>query len=221
MMHIVVLLSGNGSNLQAILDHIEHHHLAVKIKAVISNDATAFGLERAKKAHIPTLICDHRLYPKRTDFDAALLAMITPLAPDFIVLAGFMRILSSYFIKQYPDKILNIHPSLLPAYRGMHTHERVLEAHEKEHGVSVHFVNSALDDGPIIAQAKLRIRSDDTADSLQKRILKLEHQLYPLVLRWLDAEEIVYHLEEGVVYCRGSALPSSGLLVPLSINDED
>jgi phosphoribosylglycinamide formyltransferase-1 len=221
MMSIVVLLSGSGSNLQAIIDNIANHHLPVKIEAVISNDPEAFGLERARKANIPVLLCEHTAYKKRAAFDMALLELIAPYQPDFIVLAGFMRVLSPYFVEQYPDKILNIHPSLLPAYRGMHTHARVLEAGEKEHGTSVHFVNSALDDGPIIAQAKCHIQSDDTEETLQQRVLKLEHQLYPLVLRWLDAKEITYNLEEGMVFCRGKPLPPSGLLVPFSINDED
>ena len=221
MMRIVVLLSGSGSNLQSIIDNIEHHHLPVKIEAVISNNPTAFGLERAQKANIPALICDHTAYKKRADFDAALLEMMAPYTPDFVVLAGFMRVLSPSFIEQYPHKIVNIHPSLLPAHRGRHTHARVIEAGEKEHGVSVHFVNDALDDGPLIAQAKCRVRPEDTEETLQQRVLKLEHQLYPLVLRWLGTKEITYNSEQGIVFCKGNPLPPSGLLVPLSINDED
>lgn len=221
MIKVVVLISGSGSNLQAILDHIAHHHLPVVVQAVISNVPGAFGLERARLAGVPALVCDHTLYKKRTDFEAALLEMIRPYQPDFLVLAGFLRLLSPPFIAHYPDNIINIHPSLLPAYPGLHTHTRVLEAQEKEHGVTIHFVNGLLDDGPIIAQAKLLIHPEDNADSLQKRVLKLEHELYPLVLRWLATKEITYNLDTGFVFCRGKPLPPTGLLTPISSNDED
>lgn len=220
MMKIVLLLSGHGGNLQAIIDNINHHHLPVSIAAVISNNPTAFGLERAQKNNIPAIVCDHTLYKKRTDYDKALLAIIEPFAPDFIVLAGYLRVLSPHFVNQYPGKIVNIHPSLLPAYPGLHTHARILAAKEPEHGISIHFVNSFLDGGPIIAQAKCRVHLNDTEETLQERITKLEHQLYPLVLRWLEGKEITYSVEEGIVFCRGKPLPSSGLLVPFSINDE-
>lgn len=184
-LRIVVLLSGHGSNLQAILDAIAKQELDADILAVISDKSDAYGLQRAQQQRIPTQCLETRDYPTREAFDNALQHAIDALDPDFIVLAGFMRILTSGFVDHFNGKLLNIHPSLLPKYRGLNTHRRVLEAGDQEHGVTVHFVTADLDSGPIIAQEKIAVRADDTIASLKQRIHELEHTLYPKVLQQL------------------------------------
>lgn len=174
---IVVLISGNGSNLQALIDHASEGGYA--ICGVISNKPDAFGLERARRAGITTRVIRHQDFPDRESFDQRLMNEIDSFAPALVVLAGFMRILSASFVNHYAGRVLNIHPSLLPLYRGTHTHERVLEAGEKEHGVSVHFVTEELDGGPVVLQAVVPVFEGDTRDALAARVAEQEHRLYP------------------------------------------
>ena len=182
-LRLVVLISGNGSNLQAIIDSIENQNLPAQIVAVISNKADAYGLERAKKAGIEQHVLSHQNYKSREDFDIALKKLIDSFQPDLIILAGFMRILSDEFVNHYLYKMMNIHPSLLPKYKGLNTHQRVLDAGDKEHGCSVHFVTPELDDGPVILQAKITVDTNETAESLAKKVHQQEHIIYPDAIR--------------------------------------
>lgn len=184
---IVVLISGNGSNLQAIIDAIHTQKLPVEIRAVISNRPDAFGLQRAQRAGIPAIALAHDAFPNRHAFEAALQEQIDRYHPEFIVLAGFMRRLTPKFIDRYAGRIINIHPSLLPKYPGLRTHQRVLEAKDPHHGVTIHYVTDVVDSGPIIRQGRLAVHPDDTESTLQQRIHVLEHRLYPEVLAELAA----------------------------------
>lgn len=181
---VVVLISGNGSNLQAIIDAVATTALPVEIRAVISNKPEAQGLERARRAGIAALVVDHRQYPDRAAFDAALQSAIDQYQPRLVVLAGFMRILTPEFVAHYHGRLLNVHPSLLPAFRGIDTHRRALEAGVKEHGVSIHFVTAELDGGPVAAQTVVAVLPGDDASSLAARVQQAEHTLYPQVIRW-------------------------------------
>jgi phosphoribosylglycinamide formyltransferase-1 len=181
---IVVLISGSGSNLQALIDGVSDGSLPVTVGAVISNRADAFGLQRARRADIPTRVLDHREFLRREDYDQALTELIDEFAPQLVVLAGFMRILTPAFVQHYRGRLLNIHPSLLPRYRGLHTHERVLEAGDDMHGASVHFVTEELDGGPLILQVRVPILADDDPEALAARVLAHEHRIYPQVVRW-------------------------------------
>ncbi len=181
---LAVLISGSGTNLQAIMDAQKAGTLDAEIAVVFSNRANAAGLERAAQAGIPTASLDHRDYPDREQFDQAMIEVLTPYAPDTVVLAGFMRILSAVFVRHYAGRLINIHPSLLPKYRGLNTHARALEAGDSEHGCSIHFVTEELDGGPLIAQAPIAVHANDTVDSLSKRVQQREHLLYPQVLQW-------------------------------------
>jgi phosphoribosylglycinamide formyltransferase-1 len=180
---IVVLVSGRGSNLQAIIDAAQQD-LPVTIAAVISNDAKAFALERARRAELPTHIVDHRAFPTRADFEAALRTRIDQHTPALVVLAGFMRLLSSAFVSHYQGRMINIHPSLLPQFRGLNTHQRALAAGCQEHGASVHFVTEEVDAGPIIIQARVPVLPDDTPEALANRVLECEHRILPQAIRW-------------------------------------
>ena len=180
---LVVLISGNGSNLQAIIDNIANENLPAQIVAVISNKANAYGLERAKKAGIEQHVLSHHDFDDRKHYDLALQQLIDQCQPDLIILAGFMRILSNEFVVHYSHKIMNIHPSLLPKYKGLNTHQRALDAGEKEHGCSVHFVTPELDDGPVILQATVIVKDNDTAETLAKRVHEQEHRIYPEAIR--------------------------------------
>lgn len=175
---IVVLISGSGSNLQAFIDTL--HGRQANIVAVISNRDDAFGLQRAAEAGISTAVLSHRAFADRTSYDQALAALIDSHAPDLVILAGFMRILTAEFAHHYQGRLLNIHPSLLPKYPGLHTHQRALEAGDLEHGATVHFVTEELDGGPAILQSHVPVLPDDTADSLAERVRHTEHSLYPL-----------------------------------------
>ena len=186
MKKIVILISGRGSNMQALLEA----KLPCTISAVISNRADATGLEAAQKHGIATHVVAHRDYADREDFDAMLAKTIDSYQPDFVVLAGFMRILTATFVHHYHGKLINIHPSLLPAYSGMHTHQRALQDGVKIHGCTVHFVTPDLDHGPIIIQAAVPVLSDDTEQSLSKRVLHEEHRIYPQALRWLCNDQV-------------------------------
>ncbi len=184
-LRIAVLISGSGSNLQALLDAVADGEIAGRIVRVISNRAEAGGLERARRAGVEAEVLPHGDYPDRETYDAALAARLATANPDLVVLAGFMRILTDGFVKAFQGRLVNIHPSLLPAYRGLHTHARALQAGDREHGCSVHYVIPALDAGPVIAQASLPVRRTDTPESLETRVRTLEHRLYPLVVRWI------------------------------------
>lgn len=185
MLNIVVLISGSGSNLQAIIDAIAAGHLKARIAGVLSNKADAYGLVRAQQASIPTAVLSHSAYASREDFDAAMAQQIDAWSPDVVVLAGFMRILTPAFVQHYEGRLLNIHPSLLPRHKGMHTHRRALEEGDREHGCSVHYVTAELDGGPVIAQAVLPVLPDDNEPTLTERVHKGEHIVYPEVLVWL------------------------------------
>lgn len=180
---LVVLISGNGSNLQAIIDNITNGNLPAQIVAVISNKTDAYGLKRAEKAGIPHIILSHSDYSDRKHYDQALKELIDQYQPDLVVLAGFMRILSDEFVEHYSNKMMNIHPSLLPKYKGLNTHQRVLDAGEKEHGCSVHFVTPELDDGPVILQATVNVEDNDTAETLAARVHEQEHRIYPEAIK--------------------------------------
>lgn len=180
---LVVLISGSGSNLQAIIDRIKNQELNAEIKAVISNQASAFGLNRAKKSKIPTHVVEHTLFASREHFDQELIKTIDPLNPDLIVLAGFMRILSKNFINHYQYNLINIHPSLLPKYKGLNTHQKALDNKDKIHGASVHYVGSELDNGPVVIQAEVPIKPLDTNELLAKRVLNEEHIIYPMAIK--------------------------------------
>ena len=178
----VILISGNGSNLQSIIDHADS--IDLQISAVISNEKNAYGLERAKKVGIKTYFVDPKNFSERVDFDQKLVKIIDSLNVELIVLAGFMRILSTLFIDHFYGKVLNIHPSLLPKYPGLDTHQRAINASDKQHGATVHFVTRELDGGPIISQVVVNVDSHDTETSLAKKVLKKEHILYPKVIHW-------------------------------------
>jgi len=181
---IVILISGYGSNLQAIIDTTRDGELPVEIRGVISNRPDAYGLLRAKKAGIPTKIINHKIYSDRREFDRALQEAIDSYHPSLVILAGFMRILGPDLINHYQDRMMNIHPSLLPAYPGLHTHQRVLDAGEKRHGASVHFVTNELDSGPVIIQGSIAVSPGDNVENLNTRVQKLEHHIYPLAIKW-------------------------------------
>lgn len=183
---VVVLISGSGSNLQAIIDA----DLPITIRAVISNRADAYGLTRAEQAGIPTAVLDHKAYPDRESYDAALQELIDSYQPGLLVLAGFMRILSDGFVRHYEGRMINIHPSLLPRYRGLDTHARAIEAGDAEAGCSVHFVTPELDSGPIIIQARVPILEGDTPETLAARVLEQEHRIYPEAIRKFADGEI-------------------------------
>lgn len=195
---MVVLISGRGSNLQAIIDARDSGRLNIALRGVISNVAGAQGLARAAAAGIPTFVVDHRAYPGRAAFDEALAACIDPLQPDLLVLAGFMRILGEKFVGRYAGRMINIHPSLLPAFSGLDTHRRALEAGVREHGVSIHYVTADLDGGPLIAQAKVPVRPGDSEPELAARVLEREHQLLPEVIGAIAAGRL--RLEDGQVW---------------------
>ena len=180
---IVILISGSGSNLQAIIDAVAEKRIHAQISAVISNRPDALGLEKARSAGINTIVIDHTEFSERQKFDNALAKQVAKLNPELIVLAGFMRILPESFIEQYEGRMLNIHPSLLPEFKGLHTHRRALEAGHDQHGASVHFVSNELDSGPVVIQAKLAVLDEDE-NSLAARVLKQEHIIYPLAIEW-------------------------------------
>ena len=186
----VVLISGSGSNLQAFIDQIASGDLNIEIALVISNKPKAYGLLRAENAGIPTRAIDHLQFGSRLEFDQVLIREIDAVQADVVILAGFMRILSDEFVNHYNNRLLNIHPSLLPKYPGTNTHQRALDAGEQWHGASIHFVVPEVDAGPIILQGRLNINADDTPQSLQQRIHKIEHVLYPLAVSWFAQKRL-------------------------------
>ncbi|MGH8441215.1 phosphoribosylglycinamide formyltransferase [Pseudomonas alkylphenolica] len=208
---VVVLLSGTGSNLQALIDSVRTGDSPVRIRAVISNRADAYGLQRARDAGIDTAVLDHKAFEGREAFDAALVELIDGYQPQLVVLAGFMRILSAGFVRHYQGRLLNIHPSLLPKYKGLHTHQRALEAGDKEHGCSVHFVTEELDGGPLVVQAVIPVELDDTPERLAQRVHSQEHQIYPLAVRWFAEGRL--RLGEHGALLDGQPLAASGHLI--------
>lgn len=180
---LVVLISGTGSNLQAIIDAINNKQLDAEIKAVISNQASASGLDRAAKENITTHVIEHKSYPSREAFDQAMIQIIDAARADLVILAGFMRILSKPFIDHYQHRLINIHPSLLPKYKGLNTHQQVINNNDTVHGASVHYVSHELDSGPIVIQAEIPVLASDTAKTLAARVLIEEHKIYPVAIK--------------------------------------
>lgn len=207
---IVVLLSGSGTNLQAIIDHF-HDNPTVAVAAVVSNRAGAAGLGRARSAGIATAVLNHQKYESRDLYDQALVRQIDEYQPDLVVLAGFMRIFTPAFVSHYEGRLLNIHPSLLPRHRGLKTHQRALDAGDAEHGATVHFVTAELDGGPAVLQARIPVTPQDTAEELARRVLIREHQIYPLAIQWYCEGRIVWR-DQGPWF-DGQPLPEP-LIVP-------
>lgn len=209
MKSVVILISGRGSNLRAILDA----RLPAHIAAVISNNPGAAGLDIARSHGIATQVVDHRGHARREDFDACLRRAIDAHAPDLVVLAGFMRVLTPSFVEHYRGRMINIHPSLLPAFPGLDTHRRALAAGVRIHGCTVHFVTPTVDHGPIIAQAAVPVRDDDTPETLAARVLEQEHRLFPEVIRWVLEGRVRLGAEERV-RVEGIIAPDGALLSP-------
>lgn len=213
---ILILASGSGTNLQALIDASRERGFPGQIVAVGCNRPNAFALERAAQAHIETFVVDHNKYGSREEFDGALMAEIRRHNPDLVVLAGFMRILTTDFVRALRGTMLNVHPSLLPRYTGLNTHQRALEAGDKVHGVSVHFVTEELDGGPVIAQAEVTVDPDDTADSLAEKVQQKEHLLYPIVVRWFCEGRIQlgsdYVLFDGELLRQPMKLPDDRMI---------
>ena len=205
---VLVLISGSGSNLQALIDAQQSGKLPAELVAVISNRPGVKGLQRAEQAGIATEVVDHSRFDSRDSFDRALQQAIDAYAPDLIVLAGFMRILTEHFTRQYQGRMLNIHPSLLPKYQGLNTHERALQAGDQEHGVSVHFVTAELDGGPVALQARVPVLPDDDASRLAQRVLQQEHRIYPLAVKWFAQGRL--RMVDGRVFMDSEPLEPSG-----------
>ena len=186
---LVILISGRGSNMRSIVEAANKDELNVDIAAVISNRPDAAGLEFAQQAGITTDVIDHKQFDSRESFDKTMAEAIDSYQPDFVILAGFMRILTADFVSHYEGRLINIHPSLLPKFKGLHTHERAIESGETEHGASVHFVTAELDDGPVILQARVPVLPDDDADTLAARVLEQEHLLYPAAIKKLVSQQ--------------------------------
>ncbi|MGM3161237.1 phosphoribosylglycinamide formyltransferase [Dickeya undicola] len=208
MKNIVVLISGQGSNLQALIDACQSGRIAGRITAVFSNNPEAFGLERARDAGIAAHALLPGNYASRSDFDDALAAEVEKYQPDVVVLAGYMRILSAGFVARFLGKMLNIHPSLLPKYPGLHTHRKALENGDSEHGTSVHFVTEELDGGPVILQARVPVFSDDSEQDVLERVQTQEHSIYPLVVGWFLAGRLV--LRDNQAWLDDNVIPASG-----------
>jgi len=199
MKSIVVLISGSGSNLQAILDACTAGFIAGRVSAVVSNKADVFGLTRATDAGIPAITLDHKLFADRAAYDTALCQTIDQHQPDLVVLAGFMRILTPEFVAHYSGRLLNIHPSLLPKYQGLNTHQRAIDAGDTVHGCSVHFVTAELDGGPVILQANVPIFPEDDAAAVASRVHEQEHRIYPLVVRWFCQDRLQQQADKALL----------------------
>ena len=212
MKNIVILISGRGSNMEALIAARDAGNLPVNIAAVISNRPDAKGLETAQGAGIEAHFIDHKAYAGREAFDAALAECIDGFAPDLVVLAGFMRILSEGFVRHYEGRLINIHPSLLPAFPGLHTHQRALEEGVRIHGCTVHFVTPALDHGPVIIQAAVPVLDDDTEATLAARILTQEHRIYPQAVRWFAEDQL--RLEGSRVRLAAGQNDGAALIAP-------
>lgn len=208
MKKLVVLISGNGSNLQSILDACESGRINGSVAAVFSNKASAYGLTRAQQASVPAHALSAQDFPDRDAFDRQLMQQIDAYAPDLVVLAGYMRILSPAFVAHYHDRLLNIHPSLLPKYPGLHTHRQALANGDAEHGTSVHFVTDELDGGPIILQARVPVFADDDEAEISARVQHQEHAIYPLVISWFVEGRL--QMRAGKAWLDGEPLPQEG-----------
>ena len=208
----VILISGRGSNMRSIVEA----RTGLEVLAVISNRPDAAGLEWARAQGIATQVVDHKAFGTREAFDAALAQAIDALAPDLILLAGFMRVFTPGFIARFPNRILNIHPSLLPSFPGLHTHRRALDAGVKLHGCTVHVVTPELDNGPIVAQAAVPVLAEDTEATLAERVLAAEHRVYPRAVRWFLEDRIEF-IGAQVVQVRGSGVPSDCVVSPREI----
>ncbi|QIP56890.1 phosphoribosylglycinamide formyltransferase [Hafnia alvei] len=208
MKNIVVLISGNGSNLQALIDACNDGRIRGRISAVFSNKANAYGLERATQDGIPAHCLDPKSYADRDAFDLALMQEIDGYQPDLVVLAGYMRILSPRFVQHYQGRMLNIHPSLLPKYPGLHTHQQALNNGDEEHGTSVHFVTDELDGGPVVLQAKVPIFEHDSEDEIIERVQVQEHSIYPLVVSWFIDGRL--KAKDDAAWLDGVCLPAQG-----------
>jgi len=202
-LRVVVLISGRGSNLQAIIDDARDADCPFELCAVISNRPRAAGLDRAKQMPVTTRVVDHKSYSSREHFDAALRASIDAFHPGLVVLAGFMRILTPEFIDHYDGRLINIHPSLLPEFPGLDTHQRAIAGGAREHGASVHFVSSALDSGPLIIQARVPLLPEDDAATLAARVLEQEHRILPRAIRWFAEGRLA--IDDGRVLLDGKA----------------
>jgi phosphoribosylglycinamide formyltransferase-1 len=203
MKRIVILISGRGSNMEAIVQRCAAEGWPAQVVAVLANRADAKGLEFAAGRGIATAVVDHRAFETREAFDATLADRIDAFAPDLLVLAGFMRILGPAFVQRFEGRMLNIHPSLLPAFPGLHTHRRALEAGCKAVGATVHFVTPELDHGPIVMQSVVPVRASDDEEALSSRVLATEHVIYPLAVRWFVEGQLQVH--DGIVRHRGGA----------------
>ncbi|MGL5389480.1 MAG: phosphoribosylglycinamide formyltransferase [Serratia sp. (in: enterobacteria)] len=208
MKKIVVLVSGQGSNLQALIDACQQGRIAATLVAVISNNAQAYGLQRAEEAGIAAQALDAKAFADREAFDAALAQAIDQYQPDLVVLAGYMRILSNAFVQHYAGRLLNIHPSLLPKYPGLHTHRQAIDNGDAEHGTSVHFVTEQLDGGPVILQAKVPIFPGDEEDEVIERVQTQEHTIYPLVVSWFIEGRLA--MRDNAAWLDGVRLPAQG-----------
>ena len=193
MINLVILISGSGSNLQSIIDNVNQGDLDATIAAVISDQADAYGLERARMHDIAVEILENKNFSSRTDYDAHLVTLIEKYNPELIVLAGFMRILGEKLTDKYRGRIMNIHPSLLPKFKGLNTHQRAIESGDSYHGATVHFVTPELDDGPVIIQARVQIDKTDNANTLQKKVLEQEHIIYPRAIQAFAQGRISFH----------------------------
>jgi len=208
MKNIVVLISGNGSNLQAIIDACKQKKINGTIRAVFSNKADAFGLERARESGIPAHALLAAQFASREGFDRQLMQEIDAYAPDVVVLAGYMRILSPAFVAHYATRLINIHPSLLPKYPGLNTHRQVLENGDEVHGTTVHFVTDELDGGPVILQAQIPVFEGDSEEDISARVQTQEHAIYPLVVSWFVEGRLA--MQENKAWLDGVCLPASG-----------
>lgn len=212
MLDVAVLVSGQGSNLQALIEACADENFPARIVVVISNNPDAYGLERAKAANIPTSVINHRDFKDREAFEEAIDQELKKYQAKFICLAGFMRILDSRFVNRWKDRILNIHPSLLPSFRGLHTQERALESGVRFTGCTVHIVRPEMDDGPIILQAALAVDPEDDADNLSAKVLELEHIIYPEALKLMALGRISISGNRAII--EKAAYPTGGLISP-------
>lgn len=208
MKRLVVLISGNGSNLQSILDACASGRINGSVAAVFSNKASAYGLTRAREAQVPTHALAAAAFADREAFDHQLMQEIDAYAPDLVVLAGYMRILSPAFVAHYQDRLLNIHPSLLPKYPGLHTHRQALENGDAEHGTSVHFVTDELDGGPIVLQARVPVFAGDSEEEIVARVQHQEHAIYPLAIGWFLTGRLT--MRDGRAWLDDEPLPPQG-----------
>lgn len=215
MKSIVILISGRGSNMESLLDAVAAGELPVRVAAVLSNRPDAKGLQTAAARGVPTRVVDHKQFSSREDFDAAMAEAIDAFAPDLVVLAGFMRILTDGFVRHYAGRLMNIHPSLLPSFPGLHTHQRALEEGVRIHGCTVHFVTPTLDHGPVIVQAAVPVLDGDDESSLAARVLAQEHRVYPLAVRWF-AEGRLQRLD-GRVRLDAGQLDAPALISPAAL----